>query len=73
MKIISVIFSSDAEKQYLKLKNSSVTNKFDRSLYNSIERTIDLLKQNPHYGIQIRKRQIPNKFLRKYGIENLWR
>lgn len=33
----------------------------------------DLLKKNPFAGDQIPKKQIPKKYVNKYGVENVWR
>jgi hypothetical protein len=73
LKSISVVFSQDAEEEYQKLKKLSEKNKYDKSLLNSIERAIDLLKHNPHHGIQIKKKQISKKYIQKYGLVNLWK
>ena len=37
-----------------------------------IRNAIDILRDNTHYGIQLPKKQIPNKYIELYGVENLW-
>jgi Txe/YoeB family toxin of Txe-Axe toxin-antitoxin module len=45
----------------------------DPTLYKFISRAIDDLKENPFCGIAIPKRLIPKIYIRKYGINNLWK
>ncbi|MAG91481.1 hypothetical protein CMO83_02295 [Candidatus Woesearchaeota archaeon] len=59
-----------AKDSYLLLKSRS--DKESQSLLNSINRIIDILKNNPQYGNPIPKRLIP-KSLIKEGIQNLYR
>jgi hypothetical protein len=54
-------------------KKKGVESSFHKSLFRSIERAIELLKENPFNGEQVRKRQIPDKYKKKYDVENLWR
>jgi Txe/YoeB family toxin of Txe-Axe toxin-antitoxin module len=42
-------------------------------LHKFISRAIDDLKENPFCGIPIPKRLIPKIYIRKYGINNLWK
>lgn len=39
----------------------------------SINRIKDLLKENPFAGDQVKKKQIPSKYIVEYNIDNLWR
>jgi len=68
-----VILSKDAEKTYLRLKERAKTSKKDRSVFNSIGRKVELIKQDPHYGNPIAKSLIPEEYRKKYGISNLFR
>ena len=40
-------------------------------LAKAINRAIELLKNQPDYGIHIPKNRIPKTFIEKYGINNL--
>ncbi|MBI2109681.1 hypothetical protein HYT58_00720 [Candidatus Woesearchaeota archaeon] len=39
----------------------------------SINRVSDLLKQNPFAGDQVPKRLIPDKYSKKFDVDNVWR
>ncbi|MBI2151460.1 hypothetical protein HYU21_01895 [Candidatus Woesearchaeota archaeon] len=52
------------------LKDSRVE---DKMLYKWILRAIDDLNENAFCGIQIQKKQIPNIYIEKYEIDNLWK
>ena len=45
------------------------TNSDEIQLMNSIKQKVELIKQNPFYGDNIKKGQIPTNF----EVENLWR
>ena len=79
-KEIKVILSSEADDAYRELnqivgneKKKGVDSSFHQSLLRSINRAIDLLKENPFAGNQIPKKQIPGKYIVKYSIGNIWR
>ena len=42
-------------------------------LYEFLNRAFDDLKQNPFCGIKIPKRLWPKEYIKKYGINNLWK
>ena len=50
-------------------KNKGIEKSESQQLLKSIERTVELLKHNPQYGIQIKKSLIPKKF----PVDNLWK
>ncbi len=41
-------------------------------LKKAIKKAIDNLKENIFSGERIRRSQIPNEYMKKYGIDNLW-
>ncbi len=41
--------------------------------YKEVDYILDLLKQDPLHGDQIRKKIWPTKYVQKYGIHNLFR
>ena len=50
-------------------------NRLDKTdpLKKSIIRAINDLKQNAFFGIQIQKKLFPEEFIKKYGLNNLWK
>ncbi len=69
-KEVKVFMKGQAKEGYLLLKEK--TDKESQSLFNSINRTTEILKTNPQYGDPIPKRLIP-KSLIKENIQNLYR
>lgn len=69
-KEVKVFMKGQAKDSYLSLK--SRTDKEAQSLFNSINRITEILKNNPQFGNPIPKRLIP-KSLIKEGIQNLYR
>jgi hypothetical protein len=69
-KEVRVLLKGQAKESFLELKKS--TDKEAQSLVRSIQRKIDVLKDNPQYGDPIAKRLIPEKF-KLMGIKNLYR
>jgi len=45
----------------------------NQKLLKSIDRTIEILKLNPQFGIHIKGKQIPEIYVKKYSAENLWK
>lgn len=61
-----VFINDELEESYNSLKEGDFVKK-------AITRAIRDLKENAFSGIQIPKRLIPKKYIRKYGINNLWK
>jgi len=57
--------------------NEKVKEAFDKltdlDLKKLIERAFCDIKENPFCGIQIPKRLIPKEYIKKFGIENVWK
>ena len=77
---IKVILSEEADEVFQELnkivdeeKMKGVESSFHQTLLRSIERVIDLLKDNPFAGDQIPRRQSPEKYAKKYDADNVWR
>jgi len=51
MKKIRVIFSSEAEEVYKHLNEIAPNSKVDRSILNAINKKVELIKINIHYGV----------------------
>ena len=76
MKKITVKLIAQAEEEFIRLNKivgkeveNGIINSKNNQLLKSVKRASELLKQNPRYGIQIRKKLIP-KFL---PVDNLWK
>lgn len=69
-KEIRVFLKGQAKEAFIELKERN--DKEAQSLVRSIERVIEILKQNPQFGDPIAKDKIPDEF-KKEGITNLYR
>lgn len=67
---VRILLRGQAKESFLELKKRN--DKEAQSILNSIERTKDILKQNPQYGNPISKELIPES-LKRQGIKNLYR
>ena len=66
-----VVFAEKRVKEaFDKLKGSKTE---EKKLYEWLNRAFDDLAENAFCGIQIPKKQIPKVYLKKYGIDNLWK
>ena len=79
-KAIRVIITGDAKEEFGKLNSivgeeiaKGITNSSHQVLFNSIRQKIELLKENPQYGIHVPKNLIPNKYVNLYDVNNLWK
>ena len=79
-KEISVRLGEEADKVYQELnkivgeeKLKGIDSSFHQTLLRSINRVRDLLKQNPFAGDQVQKRLIPDKYVKKFDVDNVWR
>jgi len=72
MKNIRVILSPEAEEVYKYLNEQSPTSKNERVILNSVNKKIELIKVNHHYGEPISKKLIPKEYKIKYNVTNLF-
>ena len=73
MKKVRVILSPEAEEVYKYLNEQAPTSKRERTILNSINKKVELIKANHHYGHPISKKLIPQEYKDKYDIKNLFR
>lgn len=73
MKKNRVILSEDAREVYNYLKENAPNAKTERALFKAVTNKIELLKSNIHYGQSIAKQKIPQAYIEKYEINNLFR
>ena len=62
MKKVRVILSEDAQVAYKHLVVESAHSKIEKTILQSIQKKIELIKLNYHYGEPIAKQKIPTKF-----------
>lgn len=78
-KTSKVILSENAKNEFDNLNKSvgdelkrGINSSQNQSIFRSIQRVIENLKDNPFFGNQIQKSKIPKVYI-KNGITNLWR
>ncbi len=54
-------------------KSKNILSSNNQTLLKSIDQKIELLKDNPEYGVHIPKDRIPKEYIIKYDVNNLWK
>jgi hypothetical protein len=66
-----IVFADERLKQaFNKLKDSKTE---DLQLYGLLKRAFEDIEKNPSGFIHVPKNLIPKEYIRKYGIDNLWK
>ncbi len=73
MKKVRVILSPEAEEVYNHLNEEAPKSKTEQTILNAINKKVELIKANPHYGNPIAKKRIPQEYKDKYDVNNLFR
>src|SRR3989338_3214859 len=73
MKTIRIVLSPEAEEVYKYLNEESTYSKTERAILHVFHQKISLIKVNFHYGNPVAKNLIPNEYIAKYGVKNLFR
>ena len=73
MKKVRVILSPEAEQVYKHLNEEAPKSKTDQTILKAINKKVELIKANPHYGNPIAKKLIPQEYKDKYNVSNLFR
>jgi hypothetical protein len=73
MKITRAVLSPEAEEVYGYLNSKAQDSKIERTILNAINKKVELIKANPHYGEPVAKNLIPEEYKEKYGTTNLFR
>ena len=73
MKRVRVIFSPEAEEVYKYLTKQAPSSKTESMILNAVNKKIELIKLNIHYGNPVAKNLIPKEYRIKYGVTNLFR
>lgn len=79
-KEIKVVLSEEALEEYNELNRivgdelqRGVTSSVHQSIFRSVVRVKGWLKENPFAGEQVQKSLIPDYYINKYSVTNLWR
>lgn len=73
VKNVRVVLSPEAEEAYEYLNKEAVHSKTEKSILKAVNKKVELIKANPHYGEPIAKNLIPLEYKKKYGVNNLFR
>lgn len=73
MKITKIKLSKEAEEVFVYLNQESKNSKIEKSILKSVLQKSELIKENFQYGDPISKKLIPEEYVKKYGITNLFR
>lgn len=73
MKTVRAIFSPEAEEVYKYLNEQTQSSKNASAILTAINKKIELIKANVHYGNPVAKALIPEEYKIKYGVTNLFR
>ena len=66
MKSVRIILSPDAEEVYKRLNEEAPESKLERTILNAINKKVELIKVNPHFGDPISKKLMPREYIEKY-------
>lgn len=69
MKLVRVIFSPEAEEVYNHLNEQAQISKIDRTILNAINKKVELIKYNYHYGDPIAKNLIPKEYNKLFSYK----
>ena len=80
VKPTKVIITGEAKEEFDDLNKvvgeeiaKGITSSDHQTLLNSIKQKIELLRDNPEYGIHIPKDRIPKEYIKDYDVNNLWK
>ncbi len=73
MKKVRVILSPEAEEVYAYLNKNAADSKQESMIFDALNKKVELIKENMHYGDPIAKKLIPKEYVLKYNISNLFR
>lgn len=79
-KAVRVVLVGDARAEFEELNrivgeewSKGIRGSRYQTLFSSLKQKIELLKVDPMAGIHIPKNQIPSKYAKLYGVNNLWK
>jgi hypothetical protein len=68
-KRVRLKLSPEAEEVYNYLNQEATSSKTENMILKAVNKKVELVKVNPHYGDPIGKNKIPNEYKQKYGVE----
>jgi len=75
-----VIITGEAKEEFEDLNrivgeeiSKGITRSDHQTLLNSIKQKIEMLRDNPQYGIHIPRDRIPKNYIKNYDVNNLWK
>ena len=75
-----VIIIGDAKEEFDDLNKAVgeeikkwITSSDHQTLLNSIKQKIEILRDNPEYGIHIPNDRIPKEYIKDFDVNNLWK
>ena len=75
-----VVIAGEAKEEFNHLNkivgeeiSNGITSSDHQTLLNAIKQKIELLRDNPEYGVHIPKDRIPKEYIRSYDVNNLWK
>jgi hypothetical protein len=75
-----VVMTGEAKTEFEELNkvvgkeiSEGITSSEYQTLLNSIKQKVELLRDNPQYGIHIQKNKIPKKYIEQFEVNNLWK
>ena len=75
-----VVIAGEAKEEFTHLNkivgeeiSNGITSSDHQTLLNAIKQKIELLRDNPEYGVHIPKDRIPKEYIRSYDVNNLWK
>lgn len=73
MKEVEIVLSPEAQEIFEYLNEKSSNSKIERTILKAIKKKSELIKINRSYGNPISKKLIPEEYIKKYSITNLFR
>ena len=73
MKVCEVRFSPEADRVYKQLREEAAQFKIQRSLFEAINQKETFILADSHYGNPMPKNLIPQEYIEKYDVNNLFR
>ncbi len=70
MKCRVVFADKKVKESFEKLRDSKTE---EQKLFSHLNKAFDDISENAFCGIQIPKKLIPKKYIKEYGIDNLWK
>ena len=75
-----LIITGDAKEEFDGLNKvvgdeikKGITSSDHQTLLNSIKQKIDILRDNPEYGVHIQRDKIPKEYIKNFDVNNLWK